>query len=155
MFVGECELNVLLRSLDPALRNPLNARTVVRPSVTKILLFGIREFILLRNRIYVRSAAHLFMWTHSLFTTNCYTLERGPTDIKYGKRLHSNSNLVQHQKIYTGQKACQCKECGKAFGQTGNLNEHQQICPCKTDIKESSGLEQHQIKAHDKEGHWI
>lgn len=61
MFVGECELNVLLRSLDPALRNPLNARTVVRPSVTKILLFGIREFILLRNRIYVRSVAHLFM----------------------------------------------------------------------------------------------
>lgn len=97
-------------------RDRLNARTVLRPLVRKIPFFGIREFIQVRNRIYVRSVAKLSVWTHSSFTTNCYILERDPTDVECGKSFTRNSNLVQHQKIHSGKKAYQYKECGRPSG---------------------------------------
>lgn len=80
-------------------RNPLKARTVVRPSVRKTLLFGIRVFIVVRKRLSVKS----------------------------GRVFHVNSQLICHQLLCPGEKPYRCKEYGKNFTRSSNLVPHQKI----------------------------
>lgn len=106
-FMGECILG----------RNPLKAGTVLRPSVRKVLLFGIKSIHSGEKAYFCKECGRAFHVSSQLV---CHQLLR-PGEKPYrckecGKSFTWSSNLVLHQKIHSGEKAYQCRQCGRPSG---------------------------------------
>ena len=41
------------------------------------------------------------------------------------KVLASNTNLINHERIHTGEKPYKCKYCGRGFTEKGNMRVHE------------------------------
>ncbi|XP_053567248.1 zinc finger protein 300-like isoform X2 [Bombina bombina] len=71
--------------------------------------------------------------SHGENTDTCFNLLQnqrcnvGNLCSEYGKKMTRKSNLLEHQKFHTGEKAFPCSECGKCFMIKSHLIRHQKI----------------------------
>lgn len=90
---------------------------------------SIREFTLERNHMNVRTETKPSDRVPTWLSTRESTLERNPLRAMNVGLLCGSCYAfpIEHQRIHTGGKQYECKECNKALRQSTHLNQHQRI----------------------------